>query len=337
MTFSAHIDTFARDHLPPANSCPTFFSTVPSCSFPNSSIARANCSTAGWRSGQGEPPVHSGPGPALDLCRPAARGESHRAGAGAGHGPGAGQPRVAARRELTAPGGVLVRGGEGRRHCGGQHAAAARQGADADRAQGRSQPRAVRCAPRRRVGACAACVPDPEACCAFQQHRTPPGSKPASRTKPAGFDNVKTGRDDTCIIAFTSGTTGQPKGTMHFHRDVMAACACWPAHVLRPRADDVFIGSPPLAFTFGLGGLLLFPLAVGASTVLLEKASPDALPAAIAAVPRHGLRHRADLVPRDGAAPEAPRCVQPAQMRQRRRGACRRRRASCGRPPAASR
>jgi len=100
--------------------------------------------------------------------------------------------------------------------------------------------------------------------------------------KPATFDNVKTAEDDTCIIAFTSGTTGQPKGTMHFHRDVMAACACWPRHVLRPTGDDVFIGSPPLAFTFGLGGLLLFPLSVGASTVLLENASPAALPAAIA-------------------------------------------------------
>ena len=100
--------------------------------------------------------------------------------------------------------------------------------------------------------------------------------------KPDRFDNVPTAADDTCLIAFTSGTTGQPKGTMHFHRDVMAACACWPRHVLRPRANDVFIGSPPLAFTFGLGGLLLFPMSVGASTVLLEKASPDALPAAIA-------------------------------------------------------
>ncbi len=91
------------------------------------------------------------------------------------------------------------------------------------------------------------------------------------------FDNVPTAADDTCIIAFTSGTTGEPKGTMHFHRDVMAICACWPPHVLKPRADDVFIGSPPLAFTFGLGGLVLFPFAVGASTVLLEKASPQQL------------------------------------------------------------
>jgi 2-aminobenzoate-CoA ligase len=95
------------------------------------------------------------------------------------------------------------------------------------------------------------------------------------------FDNVATAADDTCIIAFTSGTTGQPKGTMHFHRDVMAICACWPPHVLRPRPDDVFIGSPPLAFTFGLGGLLLFPMSVGASTVLVEKTSPQHLLEAI--------------------------------------------------------
>ncbi len=95
------------------------------------------------------------------------------------------------------------------------------------------------------------------------------------------FDNVDTAADDTCILAFTSGTTGRPKGTLHFHRDVMAICACWPPHVLRPRPDDVFIGSPPLAFTFGLGGLVLFPMSVGASTVLLEKTPPPDLAKAI--------------------------------------------------------
>jgi 2-aminobenzoate-CoA ligase len=101
-------------------------------------------------------------------------------------------------------------------------------------------------------------------------------------SKPPTFTNVSTAADDTCLIAFTSGTTGVPKGTMHFHRDVMAACACWPPHVLRAKPDDIFIGSPPLAFTFGLGGLLLFPMSIGASCVLLEKATPDALLPAIA-------------------------------------------------------
>jgi 2-aminobenzoate-CoA ligase len=99
--------------------------------------------------------------------------------------------------------------------------------------------------------------------------------------KPPTFADVATAADDVALIAFTSGTTGVPKGTMHFHRDVMAACACWPPHVLRPTPDDVFIGSPPLAFTFGLGGLLLFPLSVGASCVLIEKATPEALLPAI--------------------------------------------------------
>ncbi len=80
------------------------------------------------------------------------------------------------------------------------------------------------------------------------------------------FAAADTALDDVCLIAFTSGTTGQPKGTMHFHRDVMASCLCWPPHVLRATADDRFIGSPPLAFTFGLGGLLVAvvaPLALG--------------------------------------------------------------------------
>ena len=88
--------------------------------------------------------------------------------------------------------------------------------------------------------------------------------------------------EDCCIIAFTSGTTGQPKGTMHFHRDVLAICQCSPVHCLRARPEDKFIGSPPLAFTFGLGGLVLFHMSIGASTVLLEKASPEALLPAIA-------------------------------------------------------
>jgi 2-aminobenzoate-CoA ligase len=95
------------------------------------------------------------------------------------------------------------------------------------------------------------------------------------------FSAVNTAADDTCLLAFTSGTTGVPKATMHFHRDVMAICACWPPHVLRATASDVFIGSPPLAFTFGLGGMLLFPMSVGASTVLLEKAAPPNLLEAI--------------------------------------------------------
>jgi 2-aminobenzoate-CoA ligase len=108
-------------------------------------------------------------------------------------------------------------------------------------------------------------------------HAGPDGLERSMERHPHPFANVDTAADDTCLFGFTSGTTGVPKATMHFHRDVMAACACWPPHVLRATPDDVFIGSPPLAFTFGLGGLLLFPMAIGASTVLLDKAGPPQL------------------------------------------------------------
>ncbi len=94
----------------------------------------------------------------------------------------------------------------------------------------------------------------------------------------AEFANCDTARDDVALIAFTSGTTGPAKGTVHFHRDVMAICDCFPRSTLKPAADDIFCGSPPLAFTFGLGGLALFPFRFGASTALAEKATPDALP-----------------------------------------------------------
>ena len=100
--------------------------------------------------------------------------------------------------------------------------------------------------------------------------------------KSATFADAPTAVDDVCLIAFTSGTTGRPKGTMHFHRDVLAACDCWPKSTLRATAEDLFAGSPPLAFTFGLGGLLLFPLRIGASTLLLERPSAELLLPAIA-------------------------------------------------------
>src|SRR4030095_7640448 len=107
--------------------------------------------------------------------------------------------------------------------------------------------------------------------------------------KPATFADVDTAADDTAVIAFTSGTTGKPKAAMHFHRDLIAACDCWPSSMLQATADDVFTGSPPLAFTFGLGGLLLFPLRIGASTLLVERPSPDQLLPVIA-------EHRANVL-----------------------------------------
>jgi len=92
--------------------------------------------------------------------------------------------------------------------------------------------------------------------------------------KSVKFDAVKTGRDDVALLGFTSGTTGEPKATMHFHRDLLIIADGYAKEVLQVTPDDVFVGSPPLAFTFGLGGLAIFPLRFGATATLLENASP---------------------------------------------------------------
>ncbi len=99
----------------------------------------------------------------------------------------------------------------------------------------------------------------------------------AALEKPVQFCAVKTGRDDVALLGFTSGTTGEPKATMHFHRDLLIIADGYAREVLNVTADDVFIGSPPLAFTFGLGGLAVFPLRFGATATLLENAAPPQL------------------------------------------------------------
>ncbi|MCH8618882.1 benzoate-CoA ligase family protein [Undibacterium sp. TS12] len=115
----------------------------------------------------------------------------------------------------------------------------------------------------------------------YFNHQGEGGLEACMAGKPAEFAPVDTLAEDVCLISFTSGTTGMPKGTMHFHRDVLAICDCFPRSTLRARPDDIFIGTPPLAFTFGLGGLLLFPMRIGATAVLLEKLTPESLLKAI--------------------------------------------------------
>jgi 2-aminobenzoate-CoA ligase len=102
----------------------------------------------------------------------------------------------------------------------------------------------------------------------------------------AGFESVQTAADDVALIAFTSGTTGEPKGCVHLHRDLLATCDTFGRHILDPHPDEVFSGTPPLAFTYGLGGLVLFPLRFGASTAPCAKPGPDAM---LEAIGRHGI------------------------------------------------
>ncbi len=111
----------------------------------------------------------------------------------------------------------------------------------------------------------------------------------AAHTGSGPYRAVDTAADEVALIAFTSGTTGQPKGCMHLHRDLLAVADTFSREVLRPAPDDVFAGSPPLGFTFGLGGLLVFPLRAGASTLLLEQAGPRQLLPALA-------RHRVSVL-----------------------------------------
>ncbi|MDO8605214.1 MAG: AMP-binding protein [Phaeospirillum sp.] len=104
-----------------------------------------------------------------------------------------------------------------------------------------------------------------------------------AEAKPAGFDNVDTAADDVALITFTSGTTGNPKGAMHFHRDILAVCDCWPqSYTIDP--DEIIVGSPSFAFTYGLAAFLTYPLRYRATAVLVQRPTPDLI---LAAIQRH--------------------------------------------------
>jgi 2-aminobenzoate-CoA ligase len=272
---SAHIDTFARDRLPPPQALPELLFNLPSLQFP----AHLNCATAlldaAVARGDGGRLCVQGAGVRwtyADLLAQANRIAHvlvHEMGLVAGNRVllrGANSPMLAACWfAVVKAGGIAV---------GSMPLLRAKElTAIVDKAQISHALCDVHLAEE------LAAVQSPT----LKQVLHFGGTLEALAAKqPASFNNLNTAADDICLMAFTSGTTGIPKGTLHFHRDVMAACACWPVHVLRAVPDDVFIGSPPLAFTFGLGGLLLFPMSIGASTVLLDKVGPDALLPAIA-------------------------------------------------------
>ena len=278
--FTAHLDTFARDNLPPDDQWPAFNLDLPELDYP----ARMNCATELLdkmvAAGHGERPLFYTTSETWsygDLLEQANR-----------------IARVLVEDLSLAPGNrVLIRAANNPMFmacwfavakAGGIVVAtmpllrAKELGAIVDKAQIGLALCDERLAEE--MEAAVALAPVCERVCYFNGSGAPgAGAELEHRMaeKPTDFVNLETAAEDIVLIAFTSGTTGKPKGTMHFHRDVMAICDCFPRSVLKPSAEDIFIGSPPLAFTFGLGGLVTFPMRVGAATVLLEAAPPPKL------------------------------------------------------------
>ncbi|AET93536.1 AMP-dependent synthetase and ligase (plasmid) [Burkholderia sp. YI23] len=285
MERSAHVDTFARDHLPPQEQWPVLMLDNADVTYP----ARINCATElldrAIENGQGD--------------RPAIWSDVN------------GKPHATSYRELRAlvnrsahvlvdemrlrPGNRILLRGPNTLQMAVAFFAALKAGLvvvptmpllrakELKQIADKAQITAALCDVRLTDELARCTKPGDEFHCeALAQvlyfHDDAPGSlESLAASKPDRFDACDTAADDVCLIAFTSGTTGAPKGCMHFHRDVLAMCDLFPRHILKPTADDVFCGTPPLAFTFGLGGLLCFPLRAGASTVLLEKLTPETL------------------------------------------------------------
>jgi len=282
MTYTAHIDTFARDHLPPPDQWPELLFELPELNYPD----RLNCAeelldgavTRGW----GERTAILAPG-GLSWTYAELKARANRIA------------RVLVEDMRLVPGNrVLLRGPNSPMMAACWFAVMKAGGIAVAtmpllRAKeltdiiGKARISHALCDARlaAELDVARAACPTLTAVMQFQTDAAD-GLETLAATRSAEFVNVDTALVDTALIAFTSGTTGQPKGTMHFHRDVMASCDCWPRSVLRATPDDIFAGSPPLAFTFGLGGLLLFPLRAGAATLLLEKTSADALLQAVA-------------------------------------------------------
>ncbi|MEU2393855.1 AMP-binding protein [Streptomyces sp. NPDC007369] len=276
---SAHADTFARDHLPPPHAWPRLLFELPELAYPD----RLNCGAELLdatidRFGPDRPAFRTGTGEVWSYGELRDRVD-----------------RIA--HVLTAdlgvvPGNrVLLRGPTGP-WLAACWLAVLKAGAVAVTvlAQQRAHELATVCAMARvRHALCHADTLDDLARAGVPDLRiTPYGGKDdgdllrLAERHDAPFPAVRTSADDVALIAFTSGTTGRPKGCMHFHRDLLAVADTFSRTVLRPRPDDVFAGSPPLGFTFGLGGLVVFPLRAGASALLLEQAGPRALLPALA-------------------------------------------------------
>jgi len=279
---TAHVDTFARDHLPPREQWPEFIYDLPELQYPDRINAATTLLDGAIANGWGQRIAFRAPGGLrwtyADLLAQANR-----------------IARVLVEDLAVVPGNRVLLRGPNNPQMAACWLAVLKAGAIAVATMPLLRARELADIVTKAEVSHALCdarlvdelVAARPACPTLHTvalFGTPvPGSVDAlAAGKPATFDDVATAADDTALIAFTSGTTGTPKGTMHFHRDILASCDCWPRSTLKATKDDVFTGSPPLAFTFGLGGLVLFPLRVGATALLLERTAPELLLPAIA-------------------------------------------------------
>jgi 2-aminobenzoate-CoA ligase len=283
LTPSAHVDTFCRDHLPPTDQWPDLEFTLPELAYPD----RLNCAQVLL----GDSVARHGPDrPCLLAQDPAEAAWSYgdlREAASRIAGVLAGDLGVVPGNRVLLRGpnspwmvacwfGVLMAGGVCVTTMPLLRAAELTTIADI------AQVRLALCDERFTADLESAAT-DGMRIVGFQTGPARPGHDSGGElnmlaaARPASFDPVQTAADDVAFIAFTSGTTGRPKAAMHFHRDVLAVADTYSAHVLAPVPDDVFTGTPPLAFTFGLGASLIFPIRAGASTLLIERATPGDL------------------------------------------------------------
>jgi 2-aminobenzoate-CoA ligase len=279
---SAHVDTFCRDRLPPRDQWPEFRFDLPELSYPD----RLNCAvelldvtmdTVGAGRGCLRSPTETWTyGETVRRTNQLAQVLAEDFGLRPGNrvllrGPN--NPWLAAAwLSVLKAGGVAVT------------TMALLRPREIAAIVGLTEPSLAIC--DHRVAAdLAAGVPELTTLC-YGDPEDPGGLAARCSAKDGVFAAVATAADDVAMLASTSGTTGQPKVAMHFHRDVLATCDTFSKYLIKPDRDDVFTGTPPLGFTYGLGGLLLFPLRAGASTLLIERATPGELADMIAA---HGV------------------------------------------------
>jgi 2-aminobenzoate-CoA ligase len=277
MAHSAHVDTFARDNLPPADQMPHFIFDLPEFQYPD----RLNCATE-----------------LLDRAierewgdRLAILGPDHRLTYRQLNEKASQVARVLVEDFGLVPGNrVLLRGannpmlavvwfGVVKAGLIAVTTMAMLREKELTEIIRKAQVQAALCEKRldEELARAAEKCDTLKHICLYHDGGSPDSLEQRMADKPITFENIETSAEDVVTIAFTSGTTGKPKGTMHYHRDIMAICDGFPKSIVQITSDDRCIGTPPLAFTFGLGGLLLFPLRVGASTILLEQYTPETM------------------------------------------------------------